>query len=97
MTIVALIFLGLQLAIAVGALVGLIDAARRPSAAFIAAGKLTKPAWVAILAVSAVVAYFFGLNGFLLGLVAAVATIVYFVDVRPAVNAATRGGPYGGP
>jgi hypothetical protein len=64
----------------------LVDAAVRPAAAFVAAGRLTKPAWVAILAVSLVVGQALGLIS-PLGLVAVVATIVYFVDVRPALRA----------
>jgi hypothetical protein len=63
----------------------LVDAAIQPTAAYVAAGKLTKPAWVAILAVALVVigmGQWFGV----VGLAAIVATIVYFVDVRPAVR-----------
>ena len=62
----------------------LIDACIRPSAAFPAAGKLTKVAWVAILAASVLLGStnLLGLFG-LLGLVAG---IVYLVDVRPAVK-----------
>jgi hypothetical protein len=64
----------------------LVDAAIRPAAAYVAAGKLTKPAWVAILAVSLVIGQALGLIS-PIGLAAVVATIVYFVDVRPAVRA----------
>jgi hypothetical protein len=67
----------------------LIDAALRPAGAFAAAGKLTKQAWVAILAVASVVVLFSGWFG-PLGLAAIVATIVYFVDVRPALRRLVR-------
>jgi hypothetical protein len=63
----------------------LIDAATHPAGAYLAAGKLTKPAWIAILAVAGVAVL---LSGWLgpLGLAAIIATIVYFVDVRPALR-----------
>ena len=69
----------------------LVDAAVRPAAAYLAAGKLTKPAWVAILAVSLAVGQLLSLIS-TLGLVAIVATIVYFVDVRPALRRLTGWG-----
>jgi hypothetical protein len=68
----------------------LVDALIRPAPGFVAAGKLTKPAWVAITAVAAAVVYFFGLLSFL-GLPAIVAAVVYLVDVRPAVRGLRRG------
>ena len=76
-----------------------IDAALRPAQAFVAAGKLTKPAWLVIVALSTFVLYLFGFISFF-GIPALVAMIVYFVDVRPAVRNVTRGGsgsvgPYG--
>ena len=81
------------------ALFALIDALTRRPDAFVAAGKLTKPVWAAIIGASMVVLFLFGALSFL-GLPAMVATIVYFVDVRPAVRGITGGsrgndGPYG--
>ena len=75
----------------------LIDAAIRPAAAYEAAGKRTKTFWIAILAVATACAWigFFGLIGL-------VGSIVYLVDVRPALRevgggrGSTGGGPYGG-
>jgi len=67
-----------------------IDALVRPAAGFVAAGKLTKPGWVAITGLAVVVVYFFGLMSFL-GLPAIIAAIVYLVDVRPAVRGLRRG------
>ncbi len=73
----------------------LADALYRPTAAFPAAGKLTKAAWAGILALALVLTWFFGAFS-LFGIAAAVAAIVYLVDVRPAVQALRPGrGPYG--
>lgn len=66
----------------------IVDAAMRPTVAYAAAGKLTKPAWLAILIGAAVVTYFGGAIG-VFGIAAVVATIVYFVDVRPALRRLT--------
>jgi uncharacterized membrane protein len=72
-----------------------IDACTRPAAAFAAAGKQTKPIWLAILGVSLLLtltplASVLGL----FGIVIAIAAIVYLVDVRPAVREMRRGGPW---
>jgi Protein of unknown function (DUF2516) len=67
-----------------------IDALIRPAAGYVAAGKLTKPAWAAITGIAIAVVYFFGVMSFL-GLPAIVAAIVYLVDVRPAVRGLRRG------
>ena len=69
-----------------------VDAAMRPAEAFVAAGKLTKPAWLVIVGISTVVIWFFGIISFL-GIPAVVALLVYLVDVRPAVRAVTGGRP----
>ena len=65
----------------------LVDASMCPASAYLAAGKLTKNAWVTILAVALVVVLMAGWFG-TFGLAAIVATIVYFVDVRPALRRA---------
>lgn len=72
----------------------LVDAVRQPSAAFPAAGKLTKPIWLGILIAALLLG---GANVLgLFGIVGTVAAIVYLVDVRPAVSALRPGGgPYG--
>ena len=77
-----LVFLAVSLGALVFALLGLVDAARRPDAAFRSAGKLSRGAWMAILAASAVAAL---LQAQLLLLVGLVAVIVYHVDVKVAV------------
>jgi len=66
-----------------------IDALVRPATGFVAAGKLTKPAWLAITGLATVVVYFFGLMSFF-GLPAIIAAFVYLVDVRPAMRGLRR-------
>jgi len=80
------LLLGLNLVLLGLAVWALGDAVLRPGPAFPAAGKLTKPAWVAILAVCVVFCLLARNALGLLGLAAAVAVIVYLVDVRPAVR-----------
>jgi hypothetical protein len=75
------------LALAVWAFV---DAVIRPAAAFTAAGKLSKPAWLAITGIAALLLWSMGPLSFL-GLPAVVAAVVYLVDVRPAVRSLKRG------
>ena len=82
---VGLFFKLVWLAILAVQVYALVDAAVRPPAAYAAAGKLTKQAWVSILAVALVVGQLLSLFS-VLGLAAVVATIVYFVDVRPALR-----------
>jgi hypothetical protein len=82
---VGLFFKLVWLAILAVQVYALVDAAVRPPAAYAAAGKLTKQAWVSILAVALVVGQLLSLFS-ALGLAALVATIVYFVDVRPALR-----------
>jgi hypothetical protein len=63
----------------------LIDAAIRPTSAYVAAGKLTKPAWLAMTGASVAFAIIFGFLS-VFQLAGLVASIVYLVDVRPAVR-----------
>ena len=72
------------------ALWAFVDALVRPAAAYVAAGKLSKPAWMAITALAALVIYFRGPMDFF-GLPAVIAAVVYLVDVRPAVRGLRRG------
>ena len=69
----------------------LADALIRPAAAYVAAGKLTKPGWGAILGLALVIVFWSGPLTFL-GLPAIIAAVVYLVDVRPAVRGLPRGG-----
>jgi predicted membrane metal-binding protein len=78
------------------------DALRRPSSAFPAAGKQTKPIWLIILGVAFVIGIA-GAVGYLslisiFPIVAFVAAAIYLVDVRPKVKTmkpGTHQGPYG--
>jgi hypothetical protein len=69
-----------------------VDALVRPAAGYVAAGKLTKPGWAAILGLSVLVIVAFRTPLSFLGLPAIIAAIVYLVDVRPAVRGLSRGG-----
>jgi EamA domain-containing membrane protein RarD len=93
------VLLALQVLVLALCVVGLVDAARRPAAAFVSAGKRTKNFWLAVLGVATAIA-FVGIGGarFLIFIVlAAVASIVYLVDVKPAVTpySGGRGGSTG--
>jgi Protein of unknown function (DUF2516) len=82
-----------------------VDAIRHPKAAYVAAGKQTKPLWLIILGVAFVI----GIGGALqqltiftfLPIVAFVAAAIYLADVRPKVrefgggSSSSRQGPYG--
>jgi hypothetical protein len=99
----------LFLVLALGAFIAeawaFIDAIIRPARAFAAAGKQTKPLWLIILGVAAVVglyslAFSAGLSIGILPVAAFVAAAIYLTDVRPKVKALGRGGssssgPYG--
>ncbi|MCZ2821909.1 DUF2516 family protein [Modestobacter sp. VKM Ac-2977] len=67
-----------------------IDAIIRPAAAFVAAGKLSKPGWMAITGIATLVLLWQGPLSFL-GLPAVIAAVVYLVDVRPTVRGLPRG------
>jgi hypothetical protein len=69
-----------------------VDAAVRRPDAFVAAGKLTKVAWLVITGLSTVLLWLFGVLSFF-GIPAIVALLVYLVDVRPALREVTGGRP----
>lgn len=68
----------------------LIDAVARPTPAFPAADKLTKPAWLWILGLGLVAHIVFASPIGLLSIAGTVAAFVYLLDVRPAVASLTR-------
>lgn len=68
----------------------LIDAILRPAEAFPAVDKLTKPAWLLILALALVTGILFPAPIGIFAIVGIIAALVYLVDVRPAVAAVTR-------
>lgn len=74
----------------------LIDALRRPNAAFVSAGKRTKTFWSILLAVGAVLGFIglpYPLGGGFLGLAVlftVVPALIYLSDVRPALGSRPR-------
>ena len=82
------------------------DAVRRPSQAFVAAGKQNKPLWLIILGLAVVLGLYLGvLQGGMSALgifpiAAFVAAAIYLTDVRPKISEYRNGsssssGPYG--
>jgi hypothetical protein len=66
-----------------------VDALSHRAEAFVAAGKMTKPAWLIILGI-ALAAHMLIWNPIsILNMVGAVAAIVYIVDARPALRSLT--------
>ena len=81
-----------------------VDALRRPAPAFVAASKQTKPIWLVILGVAAVIGLWSSTLGgpnlvSLFPIVAFVAAAIYLADVRPKVRefkgGSSSSGPYG--
>jgi hypothetical protein len=79
-----------------------VDAALRPAAAYEAAGKLTKVAWLLFLGIAAFFDFMWGSVTSILTILGTVAMIVYLVDVRPALRQISpksrkgqQNGPYG--
>ncbi|WP_307817533.1 DUF2516 family protein [Nocardia acididurans] len=81
----------LQLAAAGMTVFALVHAIRQRPDAFTAVDKLTKPAWIAILAVALLFLWIGQVPYSLLSLIAIVATGVYLADVRPKVDEIQRG------
>lgn len=75
------------------ALWAFVDAVVRPTPLYTAADKLTKPAWLGITGAALAIGLLTPVLG-LFGLVALVASIVYLVDVRPALLEVQRGNPW---
>ncbi|CCB75215.1 DUF2516 family protein [Streptantibioticus cattleyicolor] len=83
-----------SVALLVFSVVAFVDAAVHREDAYRAADKKTKPFWLVILGLSALVMGIFPLLSFL-PVIGLVATIVYMVDVRPALRQVSgRGGGY---
>ncbi|HCU94449.1 MAG TPA: DUF2516 domain-containing protein [Actinobacteria bacterium] len=104
MTPLYLFFWALSMAAFVVEAWAFIDAVRRPAGAFPAAGKQTKPLWLIILGVAAVIGLGTAVYGGGMSLVgilpiaAFVAAAIYLTDVRPKVRdfrGGTSSGPYG--
>lgn len=97
-----LLTLGLGIAVFLMMLWAWVDCLRTRPDAFVAAGKRTKPLWLALTSVAMILGFIFITNPFnLFNLIAIIAAGVYLADVRPAVksvrggNPGTNMGPYG--
>ena len=84
--VLGLVFLVLVV-VKIGALV---DAVLRPAAAYPAADKLTKAAWLWILGLGLAAHLIFASPIGLLSIAGTIAAFVYLLDVRPAVASVTR-------
>ncbi|MFR0353437.1 DUF2516 family protein [Streptomyces sediminimaris] len=69
----------------------LIDAATRREDGYRAAGKQSKPFWLIVLGIAFAVNLIFNILSFL-PVIGLIATIVYMVDVRPALRGLPGGG-----
>ncbi|MER5434303.1 DUF2516 family protein [Streptomyces sp. NPDC002588] len=81
----------LSLALIVFSGFALVDATIRREDGYRAADKQTKPFWLIVLGIAFVVNLIFPILSFL-PIIGLVATIVYMVDVRPALRALPGGG-----
>ncbi|MCX4763116.1 DUF2516 family protein [Streptomyces sp. NBC_01275] len=81
----------LSLALIVFSGFALLDAAVRREDGYRAADKQTKPFWMIVLGIAFVVNLIFPILSFL-PIIGLVATIVYMVDVRPALRSLPGGG-----
>lgn len=68
-----------------------LDCVTRGTKTFVVAEKLTKPVWLAITLVAAALTFWLGVISFI-GVAGIIASIVYLVDVRPAVKEIAGGG-----
>lgn len=72
----------LQIAVLATTVYAFVHAAMQRTDAYTAADKLTKPVWLVILGIGGLLALVLGITGVA---IAAVATGVYLVDVRPKI------------
>ncbi|OEU87457.1 hypothetical protein DB35_23310 [Streptomyces abyssalis] len=84
------LFLIITLVLLAMAVFAFIDGAMRRTDAYTAAGKQTKVFWLIILGLTLPANYF---QIVFLQIAGAIATIVYIVDVRPALKQVMGGGP----
>ena len=76
------VLFALQVAVLVASVYAFVHAAMQRPDAYTAAEKLTKPVWLVILGVGVLLALVLGITGVA---IAAVASGVYLVDVRPKI------------
>ena len=80
--LVGYVLFALQVAVLVASVYAFVHAAMQRPDAYTAAEKLTKPVWLVILGVGTLLALVLGVMGIA---IAAVASGVYLVDVRPKI------------
>ncbi|OAN32589.1 DUF2516 family protein [Mycolicibacterium iranicum] len=80
--LVGYVLFALQVAVLVASVYAFVHAAMQRPDAYTAAEKLTKPVWLVILGVGTLLALVLGITGVA---IAAVASGVYLVDVRPKI------------
>jgi energy-converting hydrogenase Eha subunit A len=80
--LVGYVLFALTIAVFVATVYAFVHAAMQRPDAYTAANKLTKPVWLVILGVAALLAWVLGITGVA---IAAVAAGVYLVDVRPKI------------
>ncbi len=80
--LVGYVLFALQIAVLVASVYAFVHAAMQRPDAYTAAEKLTKPVWLVILGVGVLLALVLGITGVA---IAAVASGVYLVDVRPKI------------
>lgn len=80
--LVGYVLFALQVAVLVASVYAFVHAAMQRPDAYTAAEKLTKPVWLVILGVGTLLALVLGVTGIA---IAAVASGVYLVDVRPKI------------
>lgn len=80
--LVSYVLFALQVAVLVASVYAFVHAAMQRPDAYTAAEKLTKPVWLVILGVGTLLALVLGVTGVA---IAAVASGVYLVDVRPKI------------
>jgi hypothetical protein len=67
-----------------------VDALTRPAQAYVAAGKLTKPAWLLILGLTVASSLVWASPLGLFSIIGTVAAFVYLLDAKPALASVTR-------
>lgn len=82
--LIDLIVTVLSLALTAAGVFALVDAARRPKEGFAYIGKLSKPIWLALLAVATVFVFVSPIS--IIGLAGIVGIGVYYADMRPKLK-----------
>ena len=80
--LVVYVLFAVRIAVLATTVYAFVHAAMQRPDAYTAAGKLTKPVWLVILGVGALLAFVLDITG---AAIAAVAAGVYLVDVRPKI------------